>query len=63
MGLAFASGCRAGIDEGGEARENVERHIVRVLAPQGHTMLVTSRPAGLKAEMFQDHFHRLQLDI
>ena len=24
-------------------------------------MLVTSRPAGLKAEMFLEHFHRLQL--
>jgi hypothetical protein len=35
-----------GLDEGGTARAAIERHIVDVLAPQGHTMVVTSRPAG-----------------
>ena len=50
-----------GIDEGGEARRAVENHIVRVLAAQGHAMLVTSRPAGLRDHLFEEHFHRLRL--
>ena len=35
--------------------------MTNVLARQGHVMLVTSRPAGLRAELFAAHFHRLQL--
>jgi hypothetical protein len=34
-----------GLDEGGRAREEIQRHVAEVLAPQGHVMLVTSRPA------------------
>ena len=36
-----------GIDEGGKARERIERHLAEVLAPQGHVLLATSRPAGI----------------
>jgi hypothetical protein len=51
-----------GIDEGGTAREKIERHVTEVLAPQGHVMLVTSRPAGLKEDRFRQHFVRVQLE-
>ena len=50
-----------GIDEGGELREAIERHITEVLAPQGHVMLVTSRPNGLREERFKKHFYRVTL--
>ena len=49
-----------GLDEGGVERERIERHIVEVLAPQGHVVLATSRPAGVSEEMFRG-FARLQL--
>jgi len=49
-----------GLDEGGIARERIEQHIVEVLAPQGHLMFVTSRPASVSDERFVD-FHRLCL--
>jgi len=51
-----------GIDEGGKARDAIERHVTEVLAPQGHVMLVTSRPAGLDEERFCNHFERVQLE-
>jgi hypothetical protein len=51
-----------GIDEGGKARDQIERHVTKVLAPQGHVMLVTSRPAGLESERFRQHFVRVQLE-
>ena len=51
-----------GIDEGGKARDAIERHVTEVLAPQGHVMLVTSRPAGLKEDQFGQHFVRVQLE-
>jgi Ran GTPase-activating protein (RanGAP) involved in mRNA processing and transport len=51
-----------GIDEGGKARTAIERHVTEVLAPQGHVMLVTSRPAGLEEERFRNHFERVQLE-
>ena len=38
-----------GIDEGGMARYEIERHITEVLAPQGHVMVVSSRPSGIWA--------------
>jgi hypothetical protein len=38
-----------GIDEGGKKREAIERHVTQVLAPQGHVMLVTSRPNGMRS--------------
>ena len=50
-----------GLDEGGAKRAEIERHVVEVLARQGHTMLVTSRPAGVRKERFVKHFHPLQL--
>ena len=49
-----------GIDEGGKARERIERHITEVLAPQGHMLLVTSRPAGIDEARYAQ-FHRLSL--
>ena len=42
-------------------RDAIERHVVEVLAPQGHVMLVTSRPAGIREERFASTFHRLTL--
>ena len=50
-----------GIDEGGAARNEIERHIVDVLAKQGHVMLVTSRPQGLQSNQFLEHFSGLSL--
>ena len=49
-----------GIDEGGAKRNEIELHVTEVLAPQGHVMLCTSRPAGLTEERFAG-FHRLHL--
>ena len=51
-----------GIDEGGQARAAIERHVTEVLAPQGHVMLVTSRPNGLEEERFSNHFVHVQLE-
>jgi hypothetical protein len=39
----------------------IERHVTEVLAPQGHVIVVTSRPAGLDASRFQEHFWHLRL--
>ena len=50
-----------GLDEGGQARERIERHVAEVLAPQGHVMLVTSRPAGLDRSRFAA-FRQLRLE-
>ena len=36
-----------GLDEGGQRRDEIEAHVADVLAPQGHVLLCTSRPAGL----------------
>ena len=41
-------------------RDEIERHVTEVLAPQGHVMLVTSRPAGID-EARVAGFHRLSL--
>ena len=49
-----------GLDEGGKIRDEIVRHVEEVLAPQGHVMLLTSRPAGLNPSSFAS-FHRLQL--
>ena len=49
-----------GLDEGGLARERIERHVTEVLAPQGHVLLATSRPAGIDDKRFSG-FTRLSL--
>ena len=49
-----------GLDEGGKERERITEHITQVLAPQGHVMLVTSRPAGINEAVFKG-FARLDL--
>ena len=49
-----------GLDEGGSCRAAIERHVLEVLAPQGHVILCTSRPAGVDDSRFSG-FHRLQL--
>ena len=50
-----------GLDEGGQVRTQIEKHVTEVLAPQGHVMLVTSRPAGVRESLFARHFHRVTL--
>ena len=49
-----------GLDEGGAKRDAIQRHVTEVLAPQGHVMLCTSRPAGLTESSFPG-FRRLRL--
>ena len=49
-----------GLDEGGAKRVEIERHVTEVLAPQGHVMLCTSRPAGIEHAKFAG-FRRLGL--
>eukprot|EP00900_Chrysochromulina_parva_P011126 jgi/Chrpa1/20013/Chrysochromulina_OHIO_Genome00027898-RA len=41
-----------GLDEAGVKRADIERHVVDVLAPQGHVLLCTSRPAGIDEARF-----------
>jgi hypothetical protein len=42
-----------GLDEGGAARVEIERHLVRVLLRQGHVILATSRRDGLDTKQFK----------
>ena len=49
-----------GLDEGGARRVEIEQHVAEVLAPQGHVLLATSRPAGVPEHLFVG-FHRLRL--
>ena len=49
-----------GLDEAGGRRAEIEVHVAEVLAPQGHVLLCTSRPAGVDEERFA-HFRRLHL--
>ena len=49
-----------GLDEGGEKREEIERHVTEVLMPQGHVLLATSRPDGIDASRF-GRFYQLSL--
>ena len=49
-----------GLDEGGQKREEIERHATEVLAPQGHVLLCTSRPQGVDKARFAA-FRRLEL--
>jgi hypothetical protein len=41
-----------GLDEAGAKRADIELHVVEVLAPQGHVLLCTSRPAGIDEARF-----------
>ena len=41
-----------GIDEAGTLLEQIVAHITEVLEPQGHIMVVTSRPASVNAKRF-----------
>jgi hypothetical protein len=41
-----------GLDEAGANRAEIEQHVLEVLAPQGHVMLCTSRPAGVVEARF-----------
>ena len=50
-----------GLDEGGPVSEEIQRHITEVLAPQGHTMVVTSRTEGLRLDWFSAHFEHMSL--
>ena len=50
-----------GVDEGGVARGELERHVSEVLAPQGHTIVLTARTEGLQVERFREHFEWLTL--
>ena len=51
-----------GIDEAGKARDVIERHVSEVLAPQGHVLIVTSRPNGVRQELFSTTgYHHLEL--
>ena len=47
-----------GLDEGGQLRSQIEMHVIEVLAPQGHPLLITSRPAGIEETRFAG-FRRL----
>jgi len=49
-----------GLDEAGAKRADIELHVVEVLAPQGHVLLCTSRPAGVDEARFAA-FRRLEL--
>ena len=43
-----------GLDEAGQIRDEMERHVAEVLAPQGHVLLATSRPAGIDERVERD---------
>lgn len=47
-----------GLDEGGKVRNEIEQHVTSVLAPQGHVMIVSSRPNGVTESLFTRHFNR-----
>jgi predicted NACHT family NTPase len=49
-----------GLDEGGAKQDEIQRHVTEVLAPQGHVMLCTSRPAGVAEKSFTG-FRRFHL--
>jgi Ran GTPase-activating protein (RanGAP) involved in mRNA processing and transport len=50
-----------GLDEAGAKRAEIEHHVADVLAPQGHVLLCTSRPAGVDEARFAA-FRRLALE-
>eukprot|EP00966_Prymnesium_polylepis_P143531 3313500-Prymnesium_polylepis.1 len=51
-----------GLDEGGAAREEIERHVADVLALQGHPLVATSRPDGITLTEAQlERFNRMSM--
>ena len=46
-----------GLDEGGDKRMLIERHLVEVVAPQGHVTVLTSRPQGYTDFVFEGFPH------
>ena len=46
-----------GLDEGGKKRLLIERHLIDIIAPQGHVTLVTSRPTGYTDFLFEGFTH------
>ena len=50
-----------GIDECGVVRERIVRHITEILAPQGHMVVITSRPTREPIKAFGEFFHHLEL--
>ena len=57
--IILIDGINEATSEGG-IRESIERHITEVLAPQGHVLVVTSRPIGLTDARFAS-FHQMSL--
>jgi hypothetical protein len=51
-----------GMDEGGRMRTAIERHVTEVLAPQGHVVLVTSRPEGVNTAKYKGRFVIMNLN-
>ena len=41
-----------GMDEGGRGKAQIERHVKEVLLPQGHAILLTSRPDSVVPEVY-----------
>ena len=52
-----------GLDEAGQIRDEMERHVAEVLAPQGHVLLATSRPAGIDERVERDRKYITTLRI
>ena len=50
-----------GLDEGGPHLDAIATHVTEVLAPQGHTIILTSRPAGPRETKFVKSFYHLRL--
>eukprot|EP00966_Prymnesium_polylepis_P181032 4193150-Prymnesium_polylepis.1 len=49
-----------GVDEAGAMKASIEEHISGVLLPQGHVLVVTSRPAALTDALYTS-FERMEL--
>ncbi len=49
-----------GLDEGGLKRQDIEKHLIGTLGPQGHLVVSTSRPNGV-GEALLASSHRLEL--
>eukprot|EP00965_Chrysotila_dentata_P142250 4703132-Pleurochrysis_carterae.AAC.2 len=51
-----------GLDEGGKTRDQIVRHVNEVLAPQGHLILATGRPASVDPKPFNEHFFVIKIN-